>query len=65
MSILKIISNIDKATQTVDKLANIFEEKKPAPAKKILTAEERESLVRARIKAKGLQAVFKDIYPDL
>ncbi len=71
MSILKIISQIDKATQTldkatqaVDKVSNMFDAK-PAPARKSLSIEERERLVKARIKTKGLQALFRDIYPDL
>ncbi len=71
MSILKIISQIDKATQTldkatqaVDKVSTIFDPKR-APARKPLSMEEREKLVKARIKAKGLQALFRDIYPDI
>ena len=71
MSILKIISQIDKATQTidtatraVDKVSTLFDSK-PVPAKKVLSIEEREKLVKARIKEKGLQAMFRDIYPDL
>ena len=64
MSILKIISNIDKATQTIDKISGMFEPK-PTPSKKPLPAEEREKMVKARIKEKGLQAIFRDIYPDL
>jgi hypothetical protein len=71
MSILKIFSDIDKAsnaldkvTQAVDKIAALGDSK-PAPPKRALTIEEREKLVRARIKEKGLQAVFRDIYPDL
>jgi hypothetical protein len=71
MSILKIISQIDSAsnaldrvTQAVDKMAALGGSK-PAPPKKALTIEEREKLVRARIKEKGLQALFRDIYPDL
>jgi hypothetical protein len=64
MSILKIISNIDKATQTIDKISGMFEPK-PTPPKKSLTTEEREKMVKARIKEKGLQAIFRDIYPDL
>ena len=71
MSILKIISQIDKATQTIDtatraveKVSTLFDSK-PVPAKKVLSIEEREKLVKARIKEKGLQATFRDIYPDL
>jgi hypothetical protein len=71
MSILKIISHIDKATQkidkatqAIDKISNLFEPKS-APAKKVLTIAEREKLVKARIREKGLQAFFRDIYPDL
>ncbi|MGB9698364.1 MAG: hypothetical protein ACPL5I_03165 [Thermodesulfobacteriota bacterium] len=71
MSILKIIADIDKATQkidkatqAIDKISNLFESKS-APAKKVLTMEEREKLVKARIKEKGLQSLFRDIYPDL
>ena len=71
MSILKLISDIDKATSALDKVTQAVDkisalgDSKPAPPKKALTAEEREKLVRARIKEKGLQAVFRDIYPDL
>jgi len=71
MSILKIISQIDKATQTIDKatkavdrVSNMFDSKS-APAKKVLSIEERERLVKARIKEKGLQAIFRDIYPEI
>jgi len=71
MSILKILTDIDKATQkidkatqAVDKLSTMFDAK-PAPPKKPLTAEERERLVKARIREKGLQTLFRDIYPDL
>ena len=71
MSILKMISQIDKATQTidkatkaVDKVSTLFDSR-PAPAKKVLSTEEREKLVKARIKEKGLQAIFRDVYPDL
>jgi len=71
MSIRKIISDIDKATkaidkatQAVDKISTVFDPK-PAPPKKPLTIEEREKIVKARIREKGLQALFKDIYPDL
>lgn len=71
MGILKIIADIDrttkkidKATQAIDKLSNIFEAK-PTPSKKPLPIEEREKLVRARIKEKGLQSLFRDIYFDL
>ena len=71
MSILKIVAQIDKATQSidratqaVDKVSNLFGSKSPAPPK-IPPIEEREKLVKARIKEKGLQAVFRDIYPDL
>jgi hypothetical protein len=71
MSILKIISQIDKATQTidratqaVDKVSTLFDSK-PGPAKKVLSIEEREKLVKARIKEKGLQPIFRDIYPEL
>ena len=70
MSILKIVSQIDKATQTidkatkaVDKVSTLFGSKAPAP--RVLSIEEREKLVKARIKEKNLQAVFRDIYPDL
>jgi hypothetical protein len=38
MSILKIISNIDKATQTIDKISGMFD-LKPAQPKKPLSAE--------------------------
>lgn len=60
----KAAQKIDKATQAIDKLSNIFEAK-PTPPKKALTIEEREKLVKARIKEKGLQSLFRDIYPDL
>ncbi len=71
MSILKLISDIDKATSALDKVTQAVDkisalgDSKPSAAKKVLTADEREKLVRARIKEKGLQAVFRDIYPDL
>ncbi len=71
MSILKLISQIDKATQTVDKatqaidkMSTVFDAK-AAPPKRALSIEEREKLVKARIKEKGLRAIFLDIYPDL
>lgn len=60
----KAARKIDKATQVIDKLSN-FLEPKPAPPQKVLTIEEREKLVKARIKEKGLQSLFRDIYPDL
>jgi hypothetical protein len=71
MSILKIISHIDKATQAIDKVTQTVDKistmggGKPAPPKRALTIEEREKMVKIRIKEKGLQAVFGDIYPDL
>ena len=71
MSILKIISQIDKATQTIDKATKAVDkvstmfDSQSAPAKKVLSIEEREKLVKARIKEKGLQAVFRDIYPEI
>jgi hypothetical protein len=71
MSILKILTDIDKATQALDKVTKTVDkisamgESKPAPPKRTLTMEEREKRVRDRIKEKGLQAVFRDIYPDL
>jgi hypothetical protein len=64
MSILKILSDLDKATKTIDKISTMFDPK-PAPPKKSPSLEEREKMVRARIKEKGLEAVFRDIYPDL
>jgi len=71
MSILKILTDldkatqkIDKATQAVDKISTMFDSKS-APPKKPLTAEEREKRVKARIREKGLQSLFSDIYPDL
>ena len=64
MSLLKIISQIDKATKAVDKVSTMFDPK-PAPAKKVLSGEEREKRVKARIKEKGLQDLFRDIYPEL
>lgn len=63
MSLLKIISEIDKATKTIDKVSALFDPK--PPPRKALSAEEREKKVKARIKEKGLQAIFRDIYPDL
>jgi hypothetical protein len=71
MSILKILTDIDKASQALDKVTRAVDkisaigESKPAPPKRTLTIEEREKIVKARIKEKGLQAVFRDIYPDL
>ncbi len=71
MSILKFITDIDKATKTIDKATQAIDriatlgDAKTAPPKKVLPIEEREKLVKARIKEKGLQAVFRDIYPDL
>jgi DNA polymerase III delta subunit len=71
MSILKILTDIDKATQkidkasqAVDKISTMFDTK-PALSKKPPTAEEREKWVKARIREKGLQPLFRDIYPDL
>lgn len=64
MSILKFISDIDKATKTIDKISTMFDPK-PAPPQKPPSLEEREKMVRARIKEKGLEAMFRDIYPDL
>jgi len=71
MSILKILTDlekatqkIDKATQAVGKISTMFDSK-PTPPKRPLTAEEREKRVKARIREKGLQALFRDIYPDL
>jgi len=63
MSILKVLSEIDKATKTIDKISTFFDSK--PGAKKPPTIEERERLVKARIREKGLQAVFRDLYPDL
>jgi hypothetical protein len=71
MSILKILTDIDKASLALDKVTHAVDkitaigESKPAPSKRALTIEEREKMVKARIKEKGLQAVFRDIYPDL
>ena len=71
MSLLKILTDIDKASQALDKVTRAVDkisaigESKPAPSKRTLTIEEREKIVKARIKEKGLQAVFRDIYPDL
>jgi len=71
MSIFKILTDIDKASQALDKVTRAVDkisaigESKPAPPKRTLTIEEREKIVKARIKEKGLQAVFRDIYPDL
>jgi hypothetical protein len=64
MSILKILSDLDKATKTIDKISTMFDPK-PAPPQNLPTIEEREKRVKARIKEKGLQAMFRDIYPDL
>jgi hypothetical protein len=71
MSILKILTDIDKTTMALDKVTQAVDkisamgESKPAPPKRVLTIEEREKMVRARIKEKGLQALFRDIYSDL
>jgi hypothetical protein len=71
MSILKILTDIDKATQALDKVTQAVDkisaigESKPAPPQRALTIEEREKRVKVRIKEKGLQALFRDIYPDL
>jgi hypothetical protein len=64
MSILKILTDIDKATQAVDKISTMFDAN-PVPPQKPFTAEEREKLVKARIREKRLQALFREIYPDL
>jgi predicted RNase H-like nuclease (RuvC/YqgF family) len=64
MSLLKIISDVEKATKTIDRISAMFDPK-PAQPRKPLSAEEREKMVKARIKEKGLQAIFRDIYPDL
>jgi hypothetical protein len=71
MSILKILTDIDKATrkidkatQAVDKISTMFDSR-PKQAAKPPSAEEREKLVKARIQEKGLQSLFRDIYPDL
>jgi len=64
MSILKLISDIDKATKAIDKITDALEPK-PRPPKKALTIEEREARVKNRIREKGLQATFRDIFPDL
>jgi len=64
MSILKILSDLDKATKTIDKISTMFDPK-PAPPQKPPTIEEREKRVKARIKEKGLETMFRDIYPDL
>ncbi len=64
MTILKILSDIDKATQAIDKVSTLFDPK-PAPPNKTLAIEEREKRVKSRIREKGLQAIFRDIYPDL
>jgi hypothetical protein len=71
MSILKILTDIDKASQALDKVTHAVDkisaigESKPVTPKRALIIEEREKMVKARIKEKGLQAVFRDIYPDL
>jgi len=64
MSILKILSDLDKATKTIDKISTMFDPK-PAPPQKTPSLEEREKMVKARIKEKGLESMFRDIYPDL
>ena len=64
MSILKILSDLDKATQTIDKISTMFDPK-PASPPKSASPEEREKMVKARIKEKGLESLFRDIYPDL
>ena len=63
MSILKVLSEIDKATKTIDKISNFFDAK--PETKKPPSIEDRERMVKTRIREKGLQAVFRDIYPDL
>jgi hypothetical protein len=71
MSILKILTDIDKASQALEKVTQAVDKisavggSKAAPPKRVLTIEEREKRVRTRIKEKGLQAVFRDIFPDL
>ena len=64
MGILKILSDIDKASQTIDKISTMFDPK-PPPLRKPISIEEREKMVRARIREKKLEAMFRDIYPDL
>jgi hypothetical protein len=63
MGILKILSDIDKAAEKIDKISTFFDA--PRAPKKPPTPEERERLVKLRIQEKGLQAFFRDIYPDL
>ncbi len=71
MSFLKILSDIDKATRAVDKVTEAVDKisamggVKPSAPKRALTLEEREKMVKARIKEKGLQGMFRDIFPDL
>jgi len=71
MSILKIIGQIDKATSAMGKVTRAVDQiaalgdSRTVPPKKALTIEEREKLAKERIKEKGLQALFRDIYPDL
>jgi hypothetical protein len=64
MSILKILSDLDKATKTIDKISTMFDPKS-APSPKPSSTEEKEKMVKARIKEKGLESLFRDIYPDL
>jgi hypothetical protein len=64
MALLKILSDLDKATKTIDKITTMFDPK-PPPSPKPSSIEEREKMVKARIKEKGLESMFRDIYPDL
>jgi len=47
MTILKILSDIDKAAQAIDKVSTLFDPK-PAPSNKTVAIEEREKLIRER-----------------
>lgn len=64
MSILKILSDIDKATRAIDKITDALDPQSKPP-RKISPIEDREARVKARIKEKGLQEIFRDIFPDL
>jgi hypothetical protein len=44
MTILKILSDLDKATKTLDKISTMFDPK-PAPSPKPSSTEEREKMV--------------------
>lgn len=71
MNLFKIISDLDKVTQKIERATKTLERisnvsaPKTASARKPLSLAEREKLVKARIKEKGLPSLFRDVYPDL